>query len=333
MVVSLSEKILLLGVTQLHLLRETLQARDVTNSLSLRGERNVFSYLLKRNKIAKISPGPRPSWAPPTSPGRCEPLPRSGPFAPKAIFVIIGILFTTTRTLRRFERVAQKQFCKVAIFHNAGDWRRCPSEKKSPKRGRTSIFCPFSLFHPLIFASYDIFSQICPRKKSARFLQKFVWTVKGHFFRVCTYHIEHNKNKHKSFTVHSQKNDLFYSIIVILDQVSSKILQEMCFNIVSSQMLCFATQRDECWVLCEESAESVLPEKQGKAERRDDFAWKRQVLSVSHQPMFCKRFTSLLLMGPSFVSYFNHGFCCIFIELFLPSRLPSYSMFCIRILA
>ena len=104
----------------------------------------------------------------------------------------------------------------------------------------------------------------------------------------------------------------------------------MCFNIVSSQMLCFATQRDECWVLCEESAESVLPEKQGKAERRDDFAWKRQVLSVSHQPMFCKRFTSLLLMGPSFVSYFNHGFCCIFIELFLPSRLPSYSIFCIE---
>ena len=42
------------------------------------------------------------------------------------------------------------------------------------------------------------------------------------------------------------KNVLFHSIIVILDQVSSKILQEMCFNIVSSQMLCFATQRDEC---------------------------------------------------------------------------------------
>ena len=211
MVVSFSEKILLLGVTQLHLLRETLQARDVTNSLSLRGERNVFSYLLKRNKIAKISPGPRPSWAPPASPGRCEPLPRSGPFAPKAIFVIIGILFTTTRTLRRFERVAQKQFCKVAIFHNAGDWRRCSSEKKSPKRGRTSIFCPFSLFHPLIFASYDIFSQICPRKKSARFLQKFVWTVKGHFFRVCTYHIEHNKKKQKSFTVYSKK--MFFSTV------------------------------------------------------------------------------------------------------------------------
>ena len=30
-------------------------------------------------------------------------------------------------------------------------------------------------------------------KKGARFLQKFVWTVKGHFFRVCTYHIKHNK--------------------------------------------------------------------------------------------------------------------------------------------
>ena len=197
------------------------------------------------------------------------------------------------------------------------------------------------------------------REKSARFLQKFVWTVKGHFFRVCTYHIEHNKKKHKSFTVHSQKNDLFHIIIVILDQVSSKILQEMCFNIVSSQMLCFATQRDECWVLCEDSAESVLPEKQGKAERRDDFAWKRQVLSVSHQPMFCKRFTSLLLIRPSFVSNFNHGVCCIFnfhwtrttssldgfqrilclinpfctIGMFLPSRLPSYSIFCIRILA
>ena len=196
------------------------------------------------------------------------------------------------------------------------------------------------------------------REKSARFLQKFVWTVKGHLFRVCTYHIEHNKKKHKSFTVHSQKNDLFHIIIVILDQVSSKILQEMCFNIVSSQMLCFATQRDECWVLCEDSAESVLPEKQGKAERRDDFAWKRQVLSVSHQPMFCKRFTSLLLIRPSFVSYFNYGFCCIFnfhwtgitssrdglqrilwwnpfcrIGMFLPSRLPSHSIFCIRILA
>ena len=99
MVVSLSEKILLLGVAQLHLLRETLQSRDVTNSLGLRGERNVFFfkfffYLLKRNKIAKISPGPRPSWAPPASPGRCAPLPRSGPFAPAAIFIIIGILFT-----------------------------------------------------------------------------------------------------------------------------------------------------------------------------------------------------------------------------------------------
>ena len=99
MVVSFSEKILLLGVTQLHLLRETLQSRDVTNSLGLRGERNVFFfkfffYLLKRNKIAKISPGPRPSWAPPASPGRCAPLPRSGPFAPAAIFIIIGILFT-----------------------------------------------------------------------------------------------------------------------------------------------------------------------------------------------------------------------------------------------
>ena len=53
-----------------------------------------FFYLLKRNKIAKISPGPRPSWAPPASPGRCAPLPRSGPFAPAAIFIIIGILFT-----------------------------------------------------------------------------------------------------------------------------------------------------------------------------------------------------------------------------------------------
>ena len=154
------------------------------------------------------------------------------------------------------------------------------------------------------------------------------------------------------FTV---KNVLFHSIIVILDQVSSKILQEMCFNIVSSQMLCFATQRDECWVLHEGSAESVLPEKQGKAERRDDFAWKRQVLSVSHQPMFCKRFNSLLLIGPSFVSNFYHGVCRIFnfhwtrttschdglqrilwlnpfctIGMFLPSRLPSYSIFCIE---
>ena len=53
MVVSLSEKILLLGVTQLHLLRETLQARDVTNSLGLRGERNVFFYLLKRKNTIK----------------------------------------------------------------------------------------------------------------------------------------------------------------------------------------------------------------------------------------------------------------------------------------
>ena len=62
-----------------------------------RGEKCIFLkffYLLKRIKIAKISPGPRPSWAPPASPGRCAPLPRSGPFAPAAIFIIIGILFT-----------------------------------------------------------------------------------------------------------------------------------------------------------------------------------------------------------------------------------------------
>ena len=230
-------------------------------------------------------------------------------------------------------------------------------EKVSEERSYFHILPFFSFSSPNFRLLWHPLPDL-PSKKGARFLQTFVWTVKGHFFRVCTYHIEHNKNQHKSFTVYSKKNDLFHSIIVILDQVSSKILQEMCFNIVSSQMLCFATQRDECWVLCEDSAESVLLERQGKAERRDDFAWKRQVLSVSHQPMFCKRFTSLLLIRPSFVSNFNHGVCCIFnfhwtgitssrdglqrilwinpfctIGMFLPSRLPSYSIFCIRILA
>ena len=118
------------------------------------------------------------------------------------------------------------------------------------------------------------------------------------------------------FTV---KNVLFHSIIVILDQVSSKILQEMCFNIVSSQMLCFATQRDECWVLHEGSAESVLPEKQGKAERRDDFAWKRQVLSVSHQLMFCKRFTFPLSgLASSHILITAFVVFSIFIELVSP---------------
>ena len=183
-------------------------------------------------------------------------------------------------------------------------------EKVSEKRSYFHILPFFSFSSPNFRLLWHPLPDL-PEKKGARFLQKFVWTVKGHFFRVCTYHIEHNKNKHKSFTVYSQNIVLFHRIIVAVDQVLSKILQEICFNMVSSQMLCFATQRDECWVLREDSAESVLPEKQGKAERRDDFAWKRQVLSVSHQPMFCKRFTSLLLIGPSFVSHFNDGFCCI----------------------
>ena len=187
-------------------------------------------------------------------------------------------------------------------------------EKVSEKRSHFHILPFFSFSSPYFRLLWHPLPDLL-EKKGARFLQKFVWTVKGHFFRVCTYHIEHNKNKHKSFTVYSQNIVLFHRIIVAVDQVLSKIQQEMCFNMVSSQMLCFATQRDECWVLREDSVESVLPEKQGKAERRDDFAWKRQVLSVSHQPMFCKRFTSLFLIRPSFVSYFNHGFCCCFFSI------------------
>ena len=121
-------------------------------------------------------------------------------------------------------------------------------EKVSEKRSYFHILPFFSFSSPNFRLLWHPLPDL-PEKKGARFLQKFVWTVKGHFFRVCTYHIEHNKNKHKSFTVYSQNIVLFHRMIVAVDQVLSKILQEMCFNMVSSQMLCFATQRDDRFFL------------------------------------------------------------------------------------
>ena len=84
-IVPLPEQVLLLRVAQLQLLWETLQAGDVTHSLSLTINKIIpghDSWLSRTRWWWWRTPGPQPSWAPPASLGRDAPPPWSGPCAP-----------------------------------------------------------------------------------------------------------------------------------------------------------------------------------------------------------------------------------------------------------